>query len=115
MLRITVDKKRAEISIQRTIDPIRWDSNANRMKGNKEDARETNSLIDNMILKLNLIHAGLVEKNETVSATKIKETLCGKNRPNKTLLEVFAIHNEMMSTRVGIVFKINLYKIFDHL
>ena len=54
MLRIAVNGKRAEISVQRKIDdPDRWDSKSNRMKGSKEDAREVNALSDVLSLKLN--------------------------------------------------------------
>lgn len=46
MIRLTVNGQRSEISIKRRIDPERWDSHANRVKGNKEEAKEINSLID---------------------------------------------------------------------
>ena len=44
-VRITVNGERAEISIKRTIDRDRWDAAANRVRGNKEDAREINGLL----------------------------------------------------------------------
>lgn len=33
LIRITVDGQRAEISVKRKIDPGRWDSHANKMRG----------------------------------------------------------------------------------
>ena len=61
-LRITVNGERAEISIKRTIDRERWDPAANRVRGNKEDAKQINTLLDNTILKLNKIYNKLLEK-----------------------------------------------------
>jgi hypothetical protein len=66
-LRITVNGQRAEISVKRSVDPERWDPDTNRMKGNKEDAKAVNSLIDIMVLKLNKIYNKLVENDETIT------------------------------------------------
>ncbi|MEO5600738.1 MAG: Arm DNA-binding domain-containing protein [Cyclobacteriaceae bacterium] len=108
-LRITVKGQRQEISIKRKIDPERWDSGSNRMKGNREDAKEVNSLIDKLILKLNKIYQRLVENDEMITATRIKEIYLGKDVRNRTLLEVFELHNEMMKSRVGVDFSTSTY------
>ena len=89
-------EKGVEISIKRKIDPERWDSHANRVKGNKEEAKEVNSLIDTIILKLNKIYNRLIENDEMITATRIKEIYLGKDVRNQTLLEVFKLHNEMV-------------------
>jgi len=104
MLRITVNGQRAEISVKRKIDPERWDSTTNRMRGSKEDAKEVNSLIDLLTLKLNKIYSKLVENEETVTASKVKDIYLGKVVKKKSLLEVFSLHNEMMRSRVGVDF-----------
>ena len=103
-LRITVNGERAEISVKRTVDPERWDSTSNRVKGNKEDAREVNALIDNLTLKLNKIYNKLVEKDEIITARRIKYIFEGNDQKRKTLLEAFRQHNEKMQQRVGIDF-----------
>ena len=104
MIRLTVNGQRSEISIKRRIDPERWDSHGNRVKGNKEEAKEVNALIDTIILKLNKIYNKLVENDEMVTATRIKEIYLGKDVRNRTLLEVFKLHNEMVKSRVGVDF-----------
>ncbi|MEX2230576.1 MAG: site-specific integrase [Cyclobacteriaceae bacterium] len=118
MIRLTVNGQRSEISIKRRIDPERWDSHANRVKGNKEDAKEINSLIDTLILKLNKIYNKLVENDEIVTATRIKDIYLGKDVRNRTLLEVFKLHNEMVKSRVGVDFSTSTYTryqtTFDH-
>lgn len=119
MLRITVNGCRAEISVKRKIDPERWDSSANRVKGNKGDAREINALIDKLMLRLNKIYAGLVEEDDVVTADKIKQIFQGKEPVRKTLLEAFDHHNLMMKSRVGIDFSPSTYTryktTYDHI
>lgn len=56
-----------EISIQRTVEPARWDSRENRIKGNKEYAREVNTLVDHVTLKLNGIYNELIEKGDAIT------------------------------------------------
>src|SRR5688500_1760066 len=75
MIPLTVNGQRSEISIKRRVDPERWDSHANRVKGNKEEAKEINSLIDTLILKLNKIYNKLVENDEIITATRIKDII----------------------------------------
>jgi hypothetical protein len=60
MIRITLEGRRAELSTKRKVDPERWDSKAGRVKGNKEDAREINNLIETMILNVNRIHRKMI-------------------------------------------------------
>jgi hypothetical protein len=111
-IRITVNGERAEISVKRKIDPSRWDSKAGRVKGNKEDAREINYLVDSTILKLNKIHNSLAESNEFVTADLIKEIFNGNNAKGKKLLEVFKEHNEWLKERIGIDYALATYRRF---
>ncbi|MES1197795.1 MAG: Arm DNA-binding domain-containing protein, partial [Chitinophagaceae bacterium] len=50
--RITVDKKRVEISLNRTIDPMLWDSENQIVKGSKELVNRINPYLDETRLKL---------------------------------------------------------------
>jgi len=74
------------------------------LKGNKEDVKGINSLIDSLTLKVNRIYNRLIENEEVITASKIKKVFLGYDVSKKTLLEVFHIHNEMMKNRVGIDF-----------
>jgi site-specific recombinase XerD len=108
-LRITVNGERAEISIKRSVDRGRWDAEANRVRGNKEEAREINTLLDNTSLKINKIYNKLLENNEPITAQRIKDIYFGKDERKKFLLEAFADHNQMMASRVGIDFSKSTY------
>ncbi len=108
-VRVTVNGERAEISIKRSVERDRWDAAANRVRGNKEDAREINTLLDNTVLKLNKIYNKLLENGETITARRIKDIYLGKNETKKTLLEAFADHNQMMASRIGVDFSRSTY------
>ena len=104
LLRITVNGQRAHISTKRKIEPERWDSKANRVKGTKEDAREINSMLEASIVKLNRFHEKLVDEGDVLTAEKLKELFVGNTVQRKKLIEVFEYHNEMVKSRVGIDF-----------
>jgi hypothetical protein len=108
-VRVTVSGERAEISIKRTVDRDRWDAAANRVRGNKEDAREINALLDATTLRLNKIYNKMLETNEHITAKRIKEIYFGKDEQRKTLLEAFTDHNQKMASRVGVDFSKSTY------
>lgn len=112
-LRITVNAKRAEISIKRAIDPSRWDPISGRMRGTKEDAREVNSLIENSILRINKIYNRLSDENEPITAEKIKSIFVGAAYRKKTILEAFRHHNDMMKSRIGIDYSVSTHTRFE--
>ena len=47
-VRITVNKKRHEISLKRSVDVLYWDKKEGRIKGNKDLARQLNPYIDDV-------------------------------------------------------------------
>lgn len=108
-VRITINGERAEISIKRSVERDRWDAAANRVRGNKEDAREINTILDNTVLKLNKIYNKLLENGEAITARRIKDIYLGKDGTKKTLLEAFADHNQMMASRIGVDFSRSTY------
>jgi integrase/recombinase XerD len=96
-VRITINRERAELSIKRSIDRTRWGADANRLGGNKEDAKEINTLLDNTILKVNKIYSKLLENGELISARRIKDIYVGSDKRKKSLLQAFTDHNQMMA------------------
>jgi integrase len=103
-LRITVNGKRAEQSIKRSIDTERWDSDLGYIKGNKRDAREINLLIDNLRIKVRQIHNQLIEKDRIVTSILIKDILNGVHENQKSLIDVFNYHNQIVKNTIGIDF-----------
>ncbi len=111
--RVTVNGKRAEQSCRRSIDPDRWSSRDGRVKGNKEDAREINSHLDNIQLKLKKIQNRLTDLDQEVSAKMIRDVYNGKGQERKTLIQVFDYHNQQMKTQIGKDYSLGTYTRFE--
>ncbi|MCU0352204.1 MAG: site-specific integrase [Cytophagales bacterium] len=99
--RIIVNGKSVEISTRQYVAPGQWSSEKGRVKGNTETARTVNTYLDNLRNKIQKVFNKLEEKNEAVTAEKIKNIHLGKSSRQKTLLEVFGYHNEKMKAQVG--------------
>ncbi len=112
-LRITVEKKRAELSINRKIKTERWDTYRQRMKGNREDAKELNHYLELMRSRVYAIHKKLIEDHEMISAAVIKDIMLGKAKKEKTLNEIILTHNQQVKERVGLDMSLGTYKKFE--
>lgn len=95
-LRITINGKRAEISIKRYIDPDKWDSKANKAKGNKSETKSLNLYLDTVKNKIHDHHRQMVDRNEIITAKKLKNRYLGLTETNKYILECFKDHNDEM-------------------
>ena len=69
-----------------------------------------------LILKINKIYNKLVENDEIITATRIKEIYLGKDVRRRTLLEVFKLHHEMVQEQGGSgFFEIDVHTLPDNL
>jgi site-specific recombinase XerD len=99
--RITVNGKRAEISMKRFIDPSKWITAAGIVKGNSEEARTINTYLD---LVKGEIYRHYVQANSLdkyVTSDFLKNSFLGITENEKTLIEVFKFHNSQMKDRIG--------------
>lgn len=70
--RITVDGKRAEISLKRSIPVNKWDSKKGRGRGAAQDVRVLNQYLDQVYTRLLECHKQLCSENKKISALNIK-------------------------------------------
>ena len=68
-LRITVDGIPKEISTERQCDPDRWNANAGRCKGTKEDVKSSNAYPDTLQTKVYEVRRQLLEKMRSLLQT----------------------------------------------
>jgi site-specific recombinase XerD len=92
--RITVDSKRAEISIKRNVKPSDW-SNTGKVKGNSETARQINAYIKQVEAKIFESYRELLAKNQLPTAEAIRNAYLGINNNLKgmTLNNLIEYHN----------------------
>jgi hypothetical protein len=66
-----------EISTGRQCDPDRWNANTGRCNGTREDAKSLNAFLDILQTKVYEVERKLLEKNEIITAERLKNTLKG--------------------------------------
>ena len=99
--RITVNGKRAQISIQRKVLIKKWDSTTGKIKGTSAESRTINSYIDSIRHKLQKLQERFIDEGKTITALTIKNRYLGKDRVNKMLIEIFQEHNNEVNSLVG--------------
>jgi site-specific recombinase XerD len=109
-LRLTVNGQRSVISLHRKIDPEKWDSRMNRLKGKGVEAEELNRFMATIRHKVNKIHHELVEEGEFFSVHDVKVKFLGNDKRVKMLLELFDEHNQQMKKLIDIEFALGTYK-----
>lgn len=100
-LRITVNGKRAEMSISRKVDINKWITTAGRMKGSSAEAHQLNKYLDSISNKIYKIHQKLVDEEKPITSIVIRNIYQGKNDSSKTILKLFENHNQQMTKLVG--------------
>ena len=96
--RITVNQKRSEISLKRSIQVYNWDISKNRVRGNTPEIRILNNYLDYVYTELLDCHKQLLEEHKMISSRAIKARYLGEDDNHKTLKELIAYHNTNMIT-----------------
>jgi hypothetical protein len=85
--RVTVNGKRAEISLKKKIDPIQWDVKRGNLKGSSKDIKTTNSYISQVRNDLFEIYVELKQLNGLITAEQIKDKYTGEGIVHRMLLK----------------------------
>lgn len=112
-LRISLNGKRVEIALKRTIDPNLWDNKRQCVKGRTPDAHSINEQIRVFKRRLHDIYVSFLERDEFVSAEKLKNTFLGVNTERKTLVQAFTYHNDKMRAQVGKEYALGTFKRYE--
>jgi hypothetical protein len=74
-MRITVNGQRTEISMKKSIKVDNWDNTAGKVKGKKEEIRNTNEFLDKEKVKVLAIKDDLLNKGEPITSEIIKQKI----------------------------------------
>lgn len=99
-LRLTVDGKRKETSLNRSIDPNRWDKNKQRGKGNTEAIATLNKKLVSVENNINLAEQALVNNHIRVTVESLMNKYTGVKEKIHTLIEVFEYENKRIKRLV---------------
>lgn len=100
-MRITYSGKRAEISTMRKIQPSRWSTDGNQVKGSSTEAKLINRNLDIMKNKSYDIFQRLLDSGDDITSDIIKNIYLGNDELKKDIIEMFEEHNSRMKKLVG--------------
>ena len=100
MGRITVDGSQTQFSCKLTVDPKLWDTKGGRVTGRSTAALETNRMLDKMRVRINRHYQEIMERDNFVTAEKVKNAFLGLEHRYHTLMQVFQQHNEDYAKQV---------------
>lgn len=94
--RITVDGKRAEISLKRFISVTNWDSRSKRANSRTVEGKSLNVYLDQVYSDLLECQKQLLGESRYLTAQSIKSRYLGEDEQHKTLIQLISYHNENM-------------------
>ncbi|WP_075557090.1 site-specific integrase [Parabacteroides timonensis] len=94
MGRITVDGTQTQFSCKLSIDAKLWDTKTGRATGRSTAALETNRMLDKIRVKINAHYQEIMDRDNFVTAEKVKNAFSGLEHRQNTLLKIFEKHNE---------------------
>jgi len=95
--RVTVDGKRAEISLKRDVSVTYWDPQTKRVKPRIPEGLHLNPYLDQVYTDLLECHKQLSSEFKLVTAQGIKARFLGEDEQYRTLLELIEYHNSYMN------------------
>lgn len=101
MCRITIDGTIAQFSCKLDVNPDLWDTQSGRASGRTTEAKDTNLFLDNIRVGVNTHYRKIFDKDNYVTAEKVKNAYLGLGMKHETILKVFAQHNEDFEKQVG--------------
>ncbi|WP_163324860.1 site-specific integrase [Draconibacterium mangrovi] len=100
-VRINLNGERAELSIGRKIDPQKWNSKMQRVIGRSETARTLNDYLDTWDNTIKRAFNKLLDNQDEVSASILRDMVTGKFDKNHTLIKVFEKNNQLIKLEEG--------------
>ncbi len=101
MGRITVNGTIAQFSCKLNVKPSLWDTKANRASGKSIEAQKINRKLDNIRTQIGKQYQRISDKDNFVSAEKIKNGYLGFGDEYRTLLSIADEFYEQYAKRVG--------------
>jgi site-specific recombinase XerD len=109
-IRITVNGRRSELSAGRSCEISRWNGDAGRCIGTKEESRMLNTYLDTIQTKIRIAHQMLLESGEPITSESLKNQLSGKAEKGRYLMQLFEEHNMRLKSLIGNGFEENTLK-----
>ena len=101
-LRLTINGKRWDSSLQTGIKVPDWDPRSMRATGEDEDSILINEIIESTIFRLHKIKLAIEDEGSILSIDTVKTRFREKDSERKSILRLFSKHNEECERKIGI-------------
>lgn len=109
MCRITVNGKISQFSCKLDVEEKTWNIELGRVSGRSTVAQETNRMLDKIRVGINKAYQDICDKDNYVTAEKVRNVFLGIGMNHETLLAVFRQHNEDYEKQVGKIKSLRSY------
>jgi conjugative transposon TraM protein len=99
-VRITVNGERLVFSTHRTIEVSNWSREAEKVKGNSDEAKSINSYLDTLKHKAYQFQKELILEEKSLNKKTFRDKWMGIKEKPKLLLELFEQHNEQIKALI---------------
>lgn len=99
--RITVNGKRATISLKRKIPLNSWNFDKKRVRGNSAESKRTNAYLDEVYSNLFQCYQNLRFQGKKVTAQLIKAVFLGEDENSKTLQDLIKYHSRKIESTLA--------------
>ncbi len=99
--RVTVNAKRFEFSTNKYINPDKWSSEGNKVKGTTEEARTINNHLDYLKNQVLGAEKKLFKKDISLNSENLKNELFGLSETKRMLVPIFQDHNNKIKELIG--------------
>jgi integrase len=107
--RITVDGAETRFGMKCDVNPKYWDVKTGKATGRTSEATQINQLMDKTQASIYHLYREMQERDNYVTAEKIKNVFLGIEQKQQTILELFDIHNNERKLQIGISFSKSSY------
>ena len=113
MCRITVNGKISQFSCKLDVEEKTWNIELGRVSGRSTVAQETNRMLDKIRVGINKAYQDICDKDNYVTAEKVKNEFLGHSENHDTILNLFQKHNDDVKQLVGISKTIATYRKYE--
>lgn len=101
MCRVTVNGKVSQFSCKLDVEEKSWNVELGRLSGRSLIAQEGNRMLDKIRVGINKAYQEICDRDNYVTAEKVRNAFLGIGMKHETLLAVFSQHNEDYAKQVG--------------
>ncbi|MGC1205320.1 MAG: site-specific integrase [Flavobacteriaceae bacterium] len=99
-VRITVNGKRATISLKRKVPVSDWDAHKGRSRGTNQNARIINNYLEEVNSSIFKSYQDLKLEHKLITSQAIKSRYLGEDEQNHSVIDIIKYHNEDMQGKL---------------